>query len=705
MRRPATSCCGWPPRSTRSRRTCWPPRSSRAAASARSRARVPRATSRGARRGHRGEGRRARACASARSRWIIARRRSRRGPATLRRRSALDGSTCVFVAVDGRVAGALLLDDPIRPDTPRVIRTLRRARHQAGRHGHGRPRRRRRVRRRRASAWTACSPSATRPTRSTRSRPSGESASRSWSATASTTRRHSPRPTSASRWAREGRRRPRRPPTSCSTVDRLDRLAEAIAIARRSRRIAVQSVLLGMGLSFGAMLFGAFGLLSAGAGAMVQEVIDVAVILNALRALTPDDREPPEPRSRARTLGDGSAPSTRSSCRAAADPRDGRPARGLTPPSARARSSSRSGGSCRCVSYNTSRRRRPPFTRWWPSSSGARTPMGTMARAHMEIEHLTRVFGHLLTDSAARRARARRISSTCRRVLYGLHAVPCDCTSRRRRRPTRGSPTSTVHGEVTVGPRSSSGSRDRSHTRNDAPPPPRSSTQARPPWSSANRATSDEPDPDARECGRARALAERLEDRVAELRRDARAVVLDDEQHALGRARADATHTCAPAGVWRTVFASRFSTMRSTFAGVDRSETGSASTETSRPATQRLGPDEPARPARRRRPAPASAPRCRGPAGPGRAGRRAAGRACGRCARCAGRSRARRSAVELVVRSSVSANPRIAASGVRSSWDTACRNVFFISSSARSASRPRARAPARARAPRPACVR
>jgi len=45
----------------------------------------------------------------------------------LRRRSAMDGSTCVFVAVDGRVAGALLLDDPIRPDTPRVIRTLRRA--------------------------------------------------------------------------------------------------------------------------------------------------------------------------------------------------------------------------------------------------------------------------------------------------------------------------------------------------------------------------------------------------------------------------------------------------------------------------------------------------------------------------------------------------------------------------------------------------
>jgi Cd2+/Zn2+-exporting ATPase len=39
----------------------------------------------------------------------------------------MEGSSCVFLAVDGRVAGAVILDDPIRPDTPRVIRTLRRA--------------------------------------------------------------------------------------------------------------------------------------------------------------------------------------------------------------------------------------------------------------------------------------------------------------------------------------------------------------------------------------------------------------------------------------------------------------------------------------------------------------------------------------------------------------------------------------------------
>ena len=44
-------------------------------------------------------------------------------------------------------------------------------------------------------------------------------------------------------------------------VDRLDRVAEAMRIARRSRGIALQSVLIGMGLSFVGMLFGAFGLL------------------------------------------------------------------------------------------------------------------------------------------------------------------------------------------------------------------------------------------------------------------------------------------------------------------------------------------------------------------------------------------------------------------------------------------------------------
>jgi heavy metal translocating P-type ATPase len=68
-------------------------------------------------------------------------------------------------------------------------------------------------------------------------------------------------------------------------VDQLDRVLPAILIARRSRSIALQSVIAGMGLSFLAMIAAAFGYLPPVQGALLQEVIDVAVIFNALRAL------------------------------------------------------------------------------------------------------------------------------------------------------------------------------------------------------------------------------------------------------------------------------------------------------------------------------------------------------------------------------------------------------------------------------------
>ena len=68
-------------------------------------------------------------------------------------------------------------------------------------------------------------------------------------------------------------------------VDRLDRLGDAIEIARRSRFIALQSATVGLGLSIAAMAFAAAGYLPPVQGALLQEVIDVAVVLNALRAL------------------------------------------------------------------------------------------------------------------------------------------------------------------------------------------------------------------------------------------------------------------------------------------------------------------------------------------------------------------------------------------------------------------------------------
>jgi cation transport ATPase len=63
------------------------------------------------------------------------------------------------------------------------------------------------------------------------------------------------------------------------------RVADAIAIGRRSLRIATQSVVAGMALSIVAMGFAAGGALTPVAGALLQEVIDLAVVLNALRAV------------------------------------------------------------------------------------------------------------------------------------------------------------------------------------------------------------------------------------------------------------------------------------------------------------------------------------------------------------------------------------------------------------------------------------
>ncbi|PWU46475.1 heavy metal translocating P-type ATPase [Micromonospora globispora] len=79
------------------------------------------------------------------------------------------------------------------------------------------------------------------------------------------------------------------------TVDRLDRLADAVEIARYARRIAVQSATVGMGLAVIAMVVAAAGGLPPVAGAFLQEGIDVVVILNALRALGGGLRGPDVP--------------------------------------------------------------------------------------------------------------------------------------------------------------------------------------------------------------------------------------------------------------------------------------------------------------------------------------------------------------------------------------------------------------------------
>jgi P-type E1-E2 ATPase len=68
-------------------------------------------------------------------------------------------------------------------------------------------------------------------------------------------------------------------------VDDLGRLLSGLDVASRARRIAIESVVAGIGLSVAGMVAAALGYLDPVQGALLQEAIDVAVILNALRAL------------------------------------------------------------------------------------------------------------------------------------------------------------------------------------------------------------------------------------------------------------------------------------------------------------------------------------------------------------------------------------------------------------------------------------
>ena len=76
-------------------------------------------------------------------------------------------------------------------------------------------------------------------------------------------------------------------------ADSLSGIPEVARIARRTIHIARQSIWVGLGLSGAAMIAAAFGALAPIAGAVAQEALDVAVILNALRAsASPRDKRP-----------------------------------------------------------------------------------------------------------------------------------------------------------------------------------------------------------------------------------------------------------------------------------------------------------------------------------------------------------------------------------------------------------------------------
>jgi heavy metal translocating P-type ATPase len=206
---------------------------------------------------------------------------------SVRRRAAFEGASAVFAAVDGRLAGVLLLGDPVRADTPRTIRLLRQVGitrivmitgDQAD-----------------AAERVAAVLGIDRvfAERTPADKAEVVAAERTGGTVVMVGDGINDAPALAS--ADVGVAMGARGATASSEaadvvllVDRLDRLVEAVRIARRSRRIAQQSILVGMGLSLVAMGWAAAGFLSPVVGALLQEAIDVAVILNALRALGGD---------------------------------------------------------------------------------------------------------------------------------------------------------------------------------------------------------------------------------------------------------------------------------------------------------------------------------------------------------------------------------------------------------------------------------
>lgn len=205
------------------------------------------------------------------------------------------------------------------------------------------------------------------------------------------------------------------------TADRLEGLLLATRIAQRTRRIALESVFVGMGLSLVAMAFAATGYITPVSGAVLQEVIDVLVIANALRALGHGGLLAPK-RLGTKELAQGLASAHRS-----LRPRVGELATlaarldTLVPSDARAQLERVR----EMLEKELLPHERDEQQTAYPvlaSMLKEEDPTGPLIQTHHEIHRLARLFGRLVAQLPAEGPRPED-HRDLRRALYGLHAI------------------------------------------------------------------------------------------------------------------------------------------------------------------------------------------------------------------------------------------------------------------------------------------
>jgi heavy metal translocating P-type ATPase len=335
-------------------------------------------------------------------------------------RTAIEGSASVYVSVDGVLAGVLILQDPIRPEAPRALRALRaagikRIHMVTGDHPD-------------VAELVADALGVDRvfAERTPEEKVEVIRLVRAEGVTVMVGDGINDAPALA--LADVGVAMGARGATAASeaadvvlTADRLEGLLSATLIAQRTRRIALESVLVGMGLSLAAMAFAAAGYIAPAVGAVLQEGIDVLVILNALRALG-GDRRMTRQRPETEALAQGLA-STHRALRPCVGDLAALAARleTLSPVEARTQLER----TREMLEKELLPHEREEQQTAYPLLANMlkdADPTGPLIQTHHEIHRLARLFGRLVAQLPAEGPRAEDLRDL-RRVLYGLHAI------------------------------------------------------------------------------------------------------------------------------------------------------------------------------------------------------------------------------------------------------------------------------------------